>query len=447
MKKAICIILCIILCVSFTGCGKKAPEPDGQKTEVPAQKETTESFAEIAAEPSALAAPDYGKTDSAAQKAAAGANDFAFRFSAKLAEQAGNENFVCSPFSAWMPLAALVNATDEEHKPELMEALGAAGITEEDLNRAASRMLYELTREGGKELEYNPRIPIRLTNALFVSNQYTANGDFAQIFADHYRGSVMQVDFSSREAVDAVNEWASEHTDGLIDNIVSEFSPDTVSAIANAIYFSDRWEDEFEITDTKPDVFHSPNGDTMANYMRRNGTAMEYYEDDTLQAMPLAFTTGAKLYILLPKDGDAAGLISSLDSDYFNTIQNEMKLLPGKLLLPRFKIDGGVMTLDDTLDALGIPLMDPDAAPLTELVREQPLGISEAVQQATITVNEEGATAASVTVILTDGLGPLVEAEPFEMICNKPFVFVLTANTHDGGEQVLFTGMVNEPKG
>jgi serine protease inhibitor len=36
----------------------------------------------------------------------------------------------------------------------------------------------------------------------------------------------------------------------------------------------------------------------------------------------------------------------------------------------------------------------------------------------------------------------------FEMICDKPFVFVLydyDYAAYDGGIQVLFTGMVNEP--
>jgi serine protease inhibitor len=37
------------------------------------------------------------------------------------------------------------------------------------------------------------------------------------------------------------------------------------------------------------------------------------------------------------------------------------------------------------------------------------------------------------------------EGIPFEMICNKPFVFILYENTYDGGVQILFTGVVNQP--
>jgi serine protease inhibitor len=34
---------------------------------------------------------------------------------------------------------------------------------------------------------------------------------------------------------------------------------------------------------------------------------------------------------------------------------------------------------------------------------------------------------------------------PFEMICDKPFVFILCEYTFDGGDQILFTGIVNKP--
>lgn len=427
-NKLICIVLAVLLfCSALSGCGKKAPAV------------SSEPFALVAAEPAELIRPDYGETDSAAETAAHGANDFAFRFSASLAEQAGEENLVCSPFSAWLPLAALVNATDKEYKPELMEALGAAGITEDDLNRAASRMLYFLTQTG----EHHP---LEIANALFVSNNETAKMDFAQTFADYYRGSVMQVDFSSLEAVDAINTWASDNTHGLIDNIVEDFSENTVSAIANAIYFSDRWESEFNESETTEDVFHAPNGDTTANYMLREGYDQTYYEDDTLQAMPLEFTSGAKLYIILPNDGDAAGLLKSLNSEHFNTICEGMSSRTGRLLLPRFSIESGVMSLRDALKTLGVPLFDPENEAITALIDSRDgLWISDAVQKAIITVDEKGTTAAAVTVMVEEAACEPEETEPFEMICDQPFVFVLTGRTYDGGDQVLFTGIVNEP--
>ncbi|MDR1300008.1 MAG: hypothetical protein LBJ84_07160 [Oscillospiraceae bacterium] len=385
-------------------------------------------------------------SNSAAERAAAsGASDFAFRLSAALAKQTGDENLICSPFSIWLPLAALANATDVANREALLDALGAAGINAEDVNKAASRMLYGLLKPS-RAVE-GSSIPLQIVNAIFVDSDMTLKQDFAQLFGEYYRGAAINVDFASREAVRAVNNWASENTDGLIKEIIEELSPRAVAAIANAIYFSDRWAREFDPYRTKEDVFYSPAGEETANFMLRKGGGQSYYEDEAVQAMPLGFMTEGGLYIILPKDGDATGLLSSMTSEYFDEIRTNTKNANGTLLLPRFAIDSGAMSLCDILTVLGIPLFDEDTAPLTkELIEEDgPVWLSNAVQRALINVDEKGTTAAAVTVMLADYGDMPVEIEPevsFYMKCDEPFVFVLYADV--GGVTVpLFTGVVN----
>ncbi|MDR2576383.1 MAG: hypothetical protein LBC52_08085 [Treponema sp.] len=394
-----------------------------------------------------LIAPVYGEQDSAAKKAATGANDFAFRLSAELVKNAGNGNFVCSPYSVWMPLAALVSATDDQNKAALLTALGASGITEDDINRASSRMLYDLTDFQNKKDKryYNP---LKIANAIFVGKNVTLKKSFAQTFMDYYRGNSINVDFSSRDAVDAVNRWASKNTNGLITDIIQEFDPSTVAAIANAIYFSDRWSQEFNPRQTKDDVFHAPGHDTTASFMLREGDGQTYYEDSKVQAMPLSFYHGGGLYIILPKNGDAVQLLSSMTNSYFNEIQRGSAPATGKLLLPRFSIESTIDDLKEALMALGVPLFNGETAPLTGGLIEEPwpVWLSKAIQKAVIKVDEKGTTAAAVTVMAGDGAaGPPPPTKPFEMICNKPFVFILYAYTYDGGSQILFTGVVNQP--
>jgi len=396
-----------------------------------------------------LLAPVYGEQDSAAIKAATGANDFALHLSAALVKNAGDDNFVCSPYSAWLPLAALVNATDAQNKPALLRALGASGITEADINKASSRMLYDLTNLQRREYKgyYNP---LKIANAIFVGKNVTLKKDFAQVFMDYYRGSSINVDFSSRNAVDAVNRWASENTNGLIKNVIQEFDPLTVAAIANAIYFSDRWSREFDSGQTKEEVFHAPGKDTTAHFMLREGDGQTYYEDAKVQAMPLRFENGGGLYIILPKTGSAAQLLSSITNDYLNEIQSGSIQATGKLLLPRFSIESTINDLSKELVTLGVPLFNKEAAPLTGGLIEEPLFVwlSKAIQKAVIKVDEKGTTAAAVTVMEAGATsaGPPEPSKPFEMICNKPFVFILYDYTYDGGSQILFTGIVNQPK-
>lgn len=437
MKSVKITFICLLICAILAGCATN----------------NNDAMNIVSVNPEALQAPIYGEqnpTDSIVSK---GANNFAFQLSAALASQNGDDNFVCSPYSVWIPLAALVNATNEQNKPQLLAVLGAAGISEKDINQASSRMLYDLTKQRNKDelvKEYGEKYyhnPLKIANAIFVANQVTLNKEFAQTFMDYYRGSTMNVDFASQNAVDAVNKWASKNTDGLITEIIKEFDPNTVAAIANAIYFSDRWEWEFNVDNTKEDIFYSPTGETQGFFMLREGDSQIYYEDDRVQAMPLRFKTGGGMYIILPKDQNAAELLASITSEYFDEIQRDSIRTTGKLLLPRFSIESDVMQLKDTLTALGVPLFDDETAPLTGglLEDKMPVWLSSAVQKAVIKVDEKGTTAAAVTVMAEAGAAMPEPTSPFEMNCNKPFVFVLYGDTYDGGNQVLFTGIVNQP--
>ena len=430
-KALIAASFCI--CVLFASCGENNDASSGSI-----------NVANVSAKE--LLAPVYGEEDLTAKAAANGANDFAFRLSSSLLKYSNNENFVCSPYSVWLPLAALVNAATPQSKDALLTALGASGMTEGEINRSASRMLYDLTNLRSRETGeyYNP---LKIANAIFVGNNVTLRNEFAQVFMDYFRGSSINVDFSTPDAVDAVNRWASDNTNGLIKNLIQRFEPETVAAIANAIYFSDRWNWEFNSRDTTEGVFHAPNGNTTALYMLREGDGQTYYEDSKLQALPLNFNNGGGLYIILPKSGSAADLLASMTNSYFNEIQTKSIHSSGKLLLPRFSIESKLDNLKAALESIGVPLFNEAAAPLTGGLIQEGLRVwlSSAIQKAMIKVDEKGTTAAAVTVLGIAATGMPIPTTPFEMNCNKPFVFILFNNTYDGGNQILFTGIVNAP--
>jgi serpin B len=336
----------------------------------------------------------------------------------------------------------LVNATDEPHKPALLEALGATGVTEQQLNDYAQMLLYRVTGESNKEYEKNYISPLKIANALFVDREHTVKQAFAQTFADNYLGTTFNVDFSSQQAVDAINGWADKHSEGLIPNIVESFQPETVAALANAIYYADRWDWEFDASETTPDTFHAPGGDTTADFMKRQGSNQLYYEDQRVQAMPLRFKNGGSLWIILPRTETANELYAAMTAGYYGEITEGGILCTGKLLLPKFEIANSVEGLSEALIALGVPLFDREAAPLTSGLLESdiPVWVDEAVQKAMIKVDEKGTTAAAVTVIAAAGAGMPPPVVPFEMVCDKPFIFVL-----ESYGQILFTGVVNNP--
>jgi serpin B len=406
----------------------------------------------------ATAAAEPQKPDTrilACEKIAEGANDFAFSFTRVLRAERGGGNFISSPFSAWLPLAALTSAVDEAARASTLDALGAGGVDPAFFDLTASRLLYSLTDVAGKaqtkKYGEEPNDPLQIANAIFVDKEYELDDGFVERFAEYYLGGAMTVDFWSSEAPRKINTWASEKTKGKIKNIVPDPMPPAVAAIANAIYFSDNWKSKFNPDKTKEDVFHAPDGDSRAAFMRREGKSV-YFEDADLQAVRLPFTGVGAMYILLPKDRspDAAdGLLKNLNAARLKEIRAGADEREGLLLLPRWKIESEPMDLNDVLKALGVPLFDAASPAITGLVKgDAPLFITQAVQKAMIEVDEEGTTAAAVTVLAMAGAGVPREEEkpkPFEMICDRPYVFVLTERTFDGGDQVLFVGIVEKP--
>ncbi len=432
-KRFLAFALAAILTFAF-GCA--APQqPVGTPAPTDSAPVSAEPLIMPALDPAKpLLAPDYENTET--KTAGSGVNAFTLKLMQKLHKK--GENMVLSPFSVWLTLAALANATDPAALPQLLEALGVEDLTVEELNASVSRMLYELTGNEGET--YNP---LSIANAVFVDGSVTLKKEFAQQFLDYYRGTAMNVDMKSPEAVKAINDWASEHTNGLITDIVKEIPEDTIVALANAIYFSDRWAVEFDETLTEDMTFHGVSRDVTVPFMLREGDAIPYYEDDTLQAVNLRMKTGSGMYIILPKAGDADALVSQFDAARFENVVRETKPSTGRLLLPRFSLTSD-FKLNDALKELGVPLLDPENPTLTNLVEETDAFISASLHQATINVDEKGTTAAAVTVELMEPTSMPLATEPFSMVCDRPFVFILYRWTPEGGEQALFTGVVNQ---
>ncbi|MDR1658660.1 MAG: hypothetical protein LBT47_14155 [Deltaproteobacteria bacterium] len=380
-------------------------------------------------------------------KIASGADDFAFRLAQELASETGDQNFVCSPFSVWLPLAALTGASQEPARSEMIKILAGDGLQADDLDRGALRLLSDLNstlnQERHPDLFQNQ---LKIANAVFVSDELTLTPEFAKRFSDFYLGVAKNINFKSPEAVNEVNAWISANTGGKINQLVSEFAPYTVVALTNAIYLSDAWLEPFDPALTKKGPFHTSEGEVEADLMEQN-LSVSYFEDAQLQALPLRLLGGGGLLLLLPKNGNVKDLLNSLSAEKIRTIDDQAVLGFGRLVLPRFKIESPALALEESLKQLGVPLFDAQKPSLTHGLVEgdNPLYLSQALHKALIEVDEHGLTAAASTVMGMVTSSLIANPKPFEMICNRPFAFVVYAKVTDNPVQVLFTGIVYQP--
>ena len=406
------------------------------------------------------------------------------RLIGELARHDPGRNIVCSPLVAWLPLAALVNVTRPSLRGALLDAIGLdpTGTTLDGLNAAASAMLNDLDRntlvpvpvtDANDLIRVVPCVAgepsLRLAGGLWVDRRWQINPDFACVFADAYHCAAEAVSFADPASVVAINRWAAERTDGLITDLVQRFDALTSVVIAHAIHFRGVWEWEFDPGSTQPDVFHAPEGDMTAPFMRFGSgipgwwevggrrRRMEstgrctYFEDDDMQAVDLRFTTTREgLLVLLPSHDSPETLLA--DPSRVRSALAGAISTPGELRLPRFRLDAE-LDLSDVLVRLGVPLFDKAASPLSDLIVDakavgaEPVTVSAVRQRAIMEVDERGTTAAAAgyTAATAGGIGPSRD-RPFAMVCDRPFAVVLYSDSGQADPVIIMCGVVNQPE-
>ncbi|MCL2491079.1 MAG: serpin family protein [Propionibacteriaceae bacterium] len=404
-------------------------------------------------------------------------NEFAGRFLDSLVRQAPGQNVVCSPFSAWLPLAALANVTQPSMRGSLFQAIGCRDdAAVEDVNAAAASFLASLGAGGSVpvpvtyddgiqmiELQPSGQRSLRLANSLWAHRGSTPDPVFVRVFADDFDGAVQTMDFNDPAAAATINRWVAENTDGLITDLFDHIDPEWAVVIANAIYFRGVWERQFDRDHTQSGTFHAPDGDRTAQFMRFGPDIpgwwdpsdrlqrvdstewMNYYEDEQMQMVVLPFTTlTERLAILLPTQGTPEALLtdlSRLESAWRHVLPTR-----GELSLPRFRLEAD-LDLSGTLASLGVPLFDEASSPLADLLPDtQPVWLSKVQQRVILDVDERGTTAAAATYGAVAG-GCEVERneERFTMVCDRPFAVALVGSAYYK-EPILFCGIVNQPE-
>lgn len=103
-----------------------------------------------------------------------------------LKQKQEGENLIASPYSAWLPLAALVNGCSGATQEQLLKVIGEAGIDVETLNQTVKAVNAGLSQEERRKSyeEYGETFesPLKIANALFVQKDAAVNQTFEQLF-------------------------------------------------------------------------------------------------------------------------------------------------------------------------------------------------------------------------------------------------------------------------
>jgi len=369
----------------------------------------------------------------ASQEVINGSNIFGIELFTAIASQENENNMMISPLSASIALTMLLNGCGGDTYDQIHQMLGyAPEMSLEQINEAHESLVSQLTTVDGK-------VDLRIANAIFHKEGFVAKQAFIDVMLASYEAQVSGLDFASPAAVDAINNWASEATNGLIPEILEQIDPATVMFLMNALYFKGDWTDQFDPKNTTNRAFTLSNGNVkQVPTMYSSVEALQHYGNG-YGALEMSYGRGNFSMVILVPNQDLSAfyaqftpttwleITSGLDS------QNEWR--EAEVILPKFKFAYD-KTMNDELKSLG--MLDAFEEHLADLsgISDSKLLVSNVKQHTFIEVNEEGTEAAAVTIVdIID-----TAANYFEV--NKPFIFAIRERTTN---TLLFIGAVNDP--
>jgi serine protease inhibitor len=362
---------------------------------------------------------------------------FALGLLKELARAQPAQNVFISPYSISTVLQMVGNGAAGSTRAEMARVLGTAGLEPRALNKA-HKGLDEALRSAQSDVE------LRIANALWHSVSVEIKPAFASMNKDFYDATLEGLDFTDPRTGGVVNSWVDKNTSGRIKNIVAGRLPgDTSLLLANAIYFKGNWDGKFDSKVTKDRPFHLADGSQKQVVMMQQGGKFEYREGKGCQAVRLPYK-GRRLgaYVFLPEAGSSVSkLLATLDlKAWQNEFLRQMPSREGRLILPRFKLEYGA-ELKPPLQAMGMKLPFTRAADFSGM-SATPQYLSAVKHKSFVEVNEEGTEAAAATVAVMKVTSAQPATPPFEMVVDRPFLFVIADNQT---QAILFLGIVFEP--
>jgi serpin B len=366
-------------------------------------------------------------------------NNFAMNFFAALYGNKNKENMVVSPFSLSMALAMVWNGAENKTKKEIQAALGFGNYPKEEVDAYFQKMNDTL-------LKTDPSTKLAIANSIWTHKGFSVKQTFYDVNKTCYNAKVQELDFSSSDAVAAINQWCADNTNNLIAKIVDKISPDEKMHLLNALYFNGIWRDKFNVNETKKQPFYKEDGTMVAVDMMFQSNNLGYYEDKHLELVTLDYGNRAfsMIFILPNQNVSFNKMVNQLShSGYFEkcvktALQSDFDV---DLFVPKFKIESENI-LNNILQLMGIKLAFSDFADFAG-ISDTPLQISNVLQKAYIDVNEKGTEAAAVTYM---SMMSCIIKEPkrkkVTFRADIPFMFAIRERSTGA---VLFMGKVGDP--
>lgn len=405
------VLFGMLLCLPFTACNDDVEEQAISPTMQPLELNATEK-------------------EMAAQQ-----GDFASTLSFGLYRQLGGktDNWLVSPFSLQCALGMLSNGAAEDTRDEILHTLGLSQYSQEEVNAYFKKLIEGLHT-------VNSAITVKTANSVWGNAGVPLKEDFQKTNIENYAATVSQLDFSDPSAVDKINAWCNQTTEGLIPSILDEVNPTATVYLLNSLYFKARWESEFSPEKTQEGNFTTSSGKVIKAHFMQAKRMAAYVKNEWFTSTSLSYQNDSYVMrLILPQPEISIDQVLQALSESDGNLWKNVVLADINLKMPRFTLENK-LDLVSTLQALGMNKAFTNEADFSSM--SDVATYISLVQQATrLKVDEEGSEGAAVTVIEGDLMSPLPE-EKVDFFLDRPFLFQIL---EPATGTVLFMGQVGSP--
>lgn len=301
-------------------------------------------------------------------------------------------------------------------------------------------------------------IQLNVANRLFVQRGYSLRSAFVDELHRYFGSDLAELDFQhdAGQARQIINQWVARQTQDKIRDLLPVDTPttDTRLALVNALYLRANWADEFQESDTQPELFHfiGKVATTVPTMHSHRGYGYAKRDGYSVVAVPYLGNELQLVLIVPDKEDGLAALEKSLNVKALSDCAH-LKHREVIFHLPKFKLEPETMPLAQALQALGLRTtfdQPRSSANFDRMAPRRPndyLYIGAVYHKTWISVDEHGTEAAAATSVLMlrsfGVMAPSKEPPPVEVRADRPFMFAIQ---HVQSGACLFLGRVTDPR-
>ena len=286
-----------------------------------------------------------------------------------------------------------------------------------------------------KDDEYGRSV---LANSIWLSSDLPVKEKCVNYLKDDHYASTFTGNFGDADYVNALKQWLSDQTNGLLDDCINELDieRDTRAVLASTLYYKAKWNAEYK--DTESGVFNGIYGKENCTFNKKTVKDTYIYKGDGFTAYAEQLSDGNMMWFFLPdKNKSVSDVINSGIVSYING-KTDGKAYDVTVRMPDFDVEYNE-SIKEKLAELGITeCMDEDKADFSALSDDQ-LYLASAVHAARFKADKDGVEGAAYTVMSIESNGMPQYKLNYNFTLDRPFVFAVVNRGVP-----LFVGCVND---